>query len=148
MFHYVHFNPRSGNAKAELHIEDFQPIANFWQKGGIMIRESLEPNSRHASFYYTSSFISSQWRQCTGCYSDHYTPNANQRPKPIWLQVTKSDNTFTSSYKYNEADTWTPFHSVTINFASTEFYVGIAVTAHDNTQAVTLTAREFVVEDM
>jgi hypothetical protein len=148
-FHYVHFDPRShANVKAELYIQDFQPVVNSWQKAGPMIRESLEANSRHFSFFYTSAWLSNQWRGCTGCSSGHHTPHYNTQPKPIWLSLTKVGNVFTAYYRHNETDDWTLWNTEIINFESDEFYVGIAVTSHRNDKTATLTAHEFRVEDL
>ena len=66
------------------------------------------------------------------------------RPLPVWLQVKKAGNQFSTAYKYEVADDWTPFSEPkTLDFTSTNFYAGIAVTSHDNSQLATLEASEF-----
>jgi len=150
-FHYVPFAKNHANVKAEILVEDFAPVVHQWQKGGIMMRESMATGSRHYSIYLTgSNGISNQWRANTNGGSSHVT-NSNLKTKPVYLQVTKIGNQFSTAYKYEAAGEWIA-HSgpTTIEFGAEgeTFYVGIAVTSQNTGVAATLTTKGFVITDL
>jgi hypothetical protein len=147
-FYYVPFPKNHANVKVEMLMEDFAPVVNGWQKGGIMFRETLDANSRHYSLFYTgSSGISNQWRACTGCGSNHVT-NSGLKTKPVYFQVTKMGNQFSTAYKYDPAGEWIAHSGPTTVEFGENFYVGIAVTSHNTGLYSTLTASDFVVTDL
>jgi len=148
-FHYVNF-PMTGNVKVEMLVNGFDYVYP-WQKGGIMIRESLATNSKHYSMFMSGSQgIAAMWRGVTG-HSTYHKNNSNLKDKPVWLQVVKTGNVFTAAYKYDVAADWMPFFSdeiFTVTFDAESFFVGIAVTSHLNNQLATLEVGEFNIIDM
>ena len=149
-FHFMNFQ-KSGDITLEIRINSFYPLIHDWQKGGLMIRESLATGSRHYSYLVTgSNGLSTHWRSTTNQITEHNT-KSSETSKPVYLQVTKEGSSFTSAYKYEEDDEWIAHDGPrTINFdelESDEFYVGIAVSSHSNGALVTLEAEGFVIID-
>lgn len=102
---------------------------NAWAKAGVMIRETLNANSKHASCVVTpSNGISFQRRTSTGGTSTK-TDNTGFTA-PFWVRVVRSGDTFTASRSPN-GTTWTTIGSVTISMAS-NVYIGLVVTSHND----------------
>lgn len=115
-----------------LSVENTDP----WAKAGVMIRESLNANSTHASMVVTpASGVSFQRRASTGGNSDHTTLAGITAPH--WVRLVRSGNTFTA-YQSTDGAAWTTVGSQTITMASS-VYVGLAVTSHNNTALATAT---------
>jgi len=147
-FYYVHFKPRSGDVTAELLVDSFDRVES-WQKAGIMFRESLSSNSRHYSLFATGDQgVSTQYRQDTGGNTAHSTQYA-LKARPVWLQVSKVGNQFTSAYRYDDATEWTYLYSSTMDFDvdNGSFYAGIANTSNNVNKVATLEVGEFIVTD-
>ena len=142
---------KSGDVTLEIRINSFDPVVHSWQKGGLMVRESLASNSRHYSYFVTgSNGLSTHWRETTNGGMGHNT-KWSEKSKPVYLQVTKEGSSFTTAYKYEKDAEWIPHDGPrTINFdesESDEFYVGIAVTSHNNGALATLDAADLVIID-
>jgi glucose/arabinose dehydrogenase len=110
---------------------------NAWAKAGVMIRETLQPNSRNAFTALTvSSGITFQRRLAPGGPSSANTA-AGFSP-PYWVRLVRNGSTFTA-YRSPDGSTWTAVGSaVTISMAST-VYVGLAVTSHNSSALCTAT---------
>jgi uncharacterized repeat protein (TIGR01451 family) len=124
--------------------------ANVWSKAGLMMRETLDPGSRNIMLLTTplplNNVYQMQWRDTFGgaCGAAPTTgpvsyPNA-------WIRLIRSGNTFTSMIQTNGADwvtlyTYTPAYS---NYPS-QVYLGLAVTAHDDTLTATSILSSFTV---
>jgi regulation of enolase protein 1 (concanavalin A-like superfamily) len=109
---------------------------NAWAKAGVMIRENLDANARHAMVAVTpGNGVAFQRRATTGGISAH-TAGARVAA-PYWVKLTRAGNTFTAHQSAN-GSTWTQVGSaVTIAMGATA-QVGLAATSHD--AAVTTTA--------
>ena len=147
-FHFVR-NSASGDVSVEMLVEDFSSPGHWWAKGGLMIRDTLDSKSMHYSVLFTKSgnALANQWRSCTNCDSGHNAwPNVTDRK--LWLRITKIGNVF-QGYFRREGDSdpeWIKFGvERTINFTSSNFYVGIAVSSHDTSKLATLTGSDVVV---
>jgi endonuclease/exonuclease/phosphatase family metal-dependent hydrolase len=100
---------------------------NAWTKGGVMMRESLASNSRHAFMLVSpGKGLAFQRRVVTGSDSTHTTGGAGTAP--AWLKLTRSGNVFTG-YRSADGVNWTFVGSDTIAMNAT-IYVGIAVSSH------------------
>lgn len=123
-------------------VESFT-VDDGWAKAGIMIRNSLEPNSAHFSIFVTgSSGLYTQYRTCNGCVTTSDASCSTVTDTNIWLRVIKSGNTFVSYYKRIEDVSWIQCTTVEITFSDPN-YVGIAVTSHDNTKTGVLEVSNF-----
>lgn len=98
-----------------------------WAKAGVMIRESLNADSKYAMSVVTpSNGVSFQARETTAGYSKHMTLPGESSPK--WLKIERSANTFTSSFS-SDGTTWTVIGTRVVNMAA-NVYVGLCVTSH------------------
>jgi fimbrial isopeptide formation D2 family protein/uncharacterized repeat protein (TIGR01451 family) len=98
-------------------------------KAGVMIRETLAANSRHAGVFVTpGSGIVFQYRTSAGGTTS--TASKTGLVAPYWVKVVRSGSTFTASYSAN-GTTWTVLKSVTITMGTTE-YIGLGVTSRKN----------------
>lgn len=99
-----------------------------WAKAGVMIRESLSPDSRNAmSLISGSAGFSFQWRLDPGGLTD-YDP-WGRGTKPAWLRLVRKGFSIEAFGSYDGA-TWTSLGVETVPMADT-VYVGLAVTSHN-----------------
>jgi len=107
---------------------------NDWAKAGVMIRESLDPGSKHAFACVTpttTNGVASQGRIDTGGAS--FNNNQLGVAPPYWVKLERSiSGMFTVSHSAN-GTSWQAVTSAvvqSIQMAST-VYIGLAVTSHD-----------------
>jgi regulation of enolase protein 1 (concanavalin A-like superfamily) len=133
-FHFVH-QPLTGDGSIVARVASLTNT-HSWAKAGVMIRENLDANARHAMAVVTrSNGVAFQRRASTGGSSAHTAGGAVV--VPYWVRLTRAGNTFTAHQSAN-GSTWTQVGSaVTIAMGATA-QVGLAVTSHD--AAVTTTA--------
>jgi hypothetical protein len=103
-----------------------------WAKAGVMIRESLNPDSAHAFACMTpGSGVAMQYRPSTGGTSANF--NQTGVTVPHWVKVERSiSGLFTVSHSAN-GTSWQPVTGAvtqTIPMA-TNVYIGLALTAHN-----------------
>jgi hypothetical protein len=102
---------------------------NVWAKAGVMIRETLNPNSAHAMMVVTpGSGISFQRRPGTGQTSVDTTTGGITAPYWVKIERDMSGN-ITGSYSTN-GSTWTTQGTENIPMGS-NIYIGLALTSHD-----------------
>jgi hypothetical protein len=100
-----------------------------WAKSGVMIRESLNADSRFAMTVVTpSNGVTLQYRSQTGqgCNLSWGAALA----APAWVRLSRSGNTFSGAASADGV-TWTPAGDVAISMGAT-VYIGLCVTAHNN----------------
>jgi endoglucanase len=134
-FRYVYV-PVSGNFTITARVVGVGDT-DVWAKAGVMIRESLNANSRNAFVAVTpGNGVTWQWRSSVG----GTTGNANTSGlnAPYWVRIVRSGNTF-SGYRSTDGATWVQQgNSQTLSMAAT-VYAGLAVTSHNNTRLCTAT---------
>jgi hypothetical protein len=105
---------------------------NAWSKAGVMIRETLNPDSAHAFACVTpANGVASQGRPSTGGVSFNY--NQTGVAAPYWVKLERSiSGLFTVSHSAN-GSTWQAVTGATPQNISmgSNVYIGLAVTAHD-----------------
>jgi hypothetical protein len=103
---------------------------NVWAKAGVMIRETLDPDSAHAMMVVTpGSGISFQRRPGTGQTSLSTTTTGITAP--YWVKIERSiSGSFTASSSAN-GTTWTMLGTPEIVTMGANVYIGLALTAHD-----------------
>ena len=105
---------------------------NGWAKAGVMIRETLDPGSKHAFACVTpSNGVASQGRPDTGAASFNYAQGGITAP--YWVKLERSiSGLFTVSHSAN-GSTWQPVTGATPQNISmgSNVYIGLAVTSHD-----------------
>jgi len=102
---------------------------NVWAKAGVMIRETLNPDSAHALMAVTpGSGVSFQRRPGTGQTSLDTTTGSITAP--YWVKLERSiSGIFTASHSAN-GSSWTVQGTETIPMGS-NVYIGLALTSHD-----------------
>ena len=105
---------------------------NGWAKAGVMIRESLNPDSAHAFACVTpSNGVASQGRPSTGGVS--FNTNQTGITAPYWVKLERNiSGNFTVSHSANgtnwQAVTGTTAQNIPMG---SNVYIGLALTAHD-----------------
>jgi regulation of enolase protein 1 (concanavalin A-like superfamily) len=131
-FHFV-YQPMSGNAEIIAKVGSLTNT-DVWAKAGVMIRETLNAGSRHASMLTSiSKGYAFQRRPETGGLSVH-TSGGSGSP-PGWVRLVRSGDRF-DAYRSADGVSWTAVGSDTIPMADT-VYVGLAVTSHNTSTATT-----------
>ncbi|MFC1792408.1 LamG domain-containing protein [Planctomycetota bacterium] len=105
---------------------------NGWAKAGVMIRETLDPDSKHAFACVTpANGVASQGRSDTGAAS--FNTAQGGITAPFWVKLERSiSGLFTVSHSANGSN-WQPVMGATSQTISmgTNVYVGLALTSHD-----------------
>jgi photosystem II stability/assembly factor-like uncharacterized protein/regulation of enolase protein 1 (concanavalin A-like superfamily) len=100
-----------------------------WAKGGVMIRETLDTDSRHAICAMTpGNGFAMQWREQTNDYS---TNKDTAGTAPGYVKLERLGNTMTSYFSL-DGTTWNVLETATINMVDT-VYVGLANCSHIDT---------------
>ena len=126
-FHFA-YQPLNGDGSIMTRVTS---IANTdsWAKAGVMIRESLDANARHAMVAVTAgNGVAFQRRTTTGGSSEHTAGAVISAP--YWVKLTRTGNAFTA-YQSVDGTNWAQIGSATISMA-TSVYVGLAMTSHNN----------------
>jgi phosphatidylserine/phosphatidylglycerophosphate/cardiolipin synthase-like enzyme len=100
---------------------------NAWSKAGVMMRETLNAGSKHATMFVSSAKGLAFQRRTSTNGTSASTAGA-LASAPYWVKVTRSGATFTA-YQSSNGLTWTAVGSATMNMTAT-IYVGLAVTSH------------------
>ena len=141
-FHYFYKSTISGNISVEIFVNSFTGTnLHRYAKGGLMLRNSLDANSRHFSCYVTAdNTVNNQWRSNDGKSTNQHGISIGT--KTTWLKITKIGNMFRCYYK--TGNDWTQIgYSQTLDFPDI-FYYGIAVSPHVNGNIVELKGTSFV----
>jgi len=127
-FHFA-YQPLTGDGSIVARVASLTNT-NSWAKAGVMIRESLDANARHALVAVTpGNGVAFQRRASTGGSSAH-TAGARVAA-PYWVKLTRAGNTFTA-HQSVDGKAWTQIGSaVTLNMPAS-VYVGLALTSHHN----------------
>ena len=109
---------------------------NVWAKAGVMIRQSLDEDSKFV--YFIQSFgsgVSLGWRATTGA-SAASIPATAGITAPQWVKLTRKGDVFTAQYSA-DGTTWTDLKAADGTVGSTTVvmsnpvYVGLCVTSHN-----------------
>jgi regulation of enolase protein 1 (concanavalin A-like superfamily) len=130
-FHYV-YQPLQGDADVVARVVSLT-AADPWSKAGIMIRESLAANSRHAMALISAGNGYALHRRVeTGEWSEHTSGGSGTAPG--WVRLVRTGSNF-EAYRSTDGATWASMGSATIPMNET-VYVGLAATSR-NVQAAT-----------
>ena len=104
---------------------------NGWAKAGVMIRETLEPGSKHAFMDITPGFgASSQVRNTLG--GDSFQMSQTGITAPYWVKLERDAAGYFTGYYSADGVTWQQVQGTTpvIISMSQNVYIGLAVTSH------------------
>jgi hypothetical protein len=102
---------------------------NVWAKAGVMIRETLNPDSAHAMMVVTpASGVSFQRRPGTGQTS--LNTATGSITAPYWVKIERDLSGNFTAYSSANGSVWTMQGTENISMAS-NVYIGLALTSHD-----------------
>jgi len=133
-FVYVYV-PVSTNCDIRAHVDSIVNTSGN-AKAAVMIRETLDPGSRHAlADVEPSAGIELLWRTNTGSATTSSVVSGLRAPN--WVRLTRTNNSFAAYYSGDGA-TWTQIGAtVVIPNMAVSAYAGLAVCAHDNAALTT-----------
>ena len=131
-FHYA-YQPLTGDGEIVARVRSLT-YADPWSKTGVMIRESLTAQSRHAMVVVSAGKgYAFQRRLETGQYSAHTSGGSGTAPG--WVKLVRTGDLFTA-FRSADGATWTRIGSDTVIMGDT-VYAGLATTSHNETAATT-----------
>jgi len=125
-FHFA-YKEISGVGAIVAKVESIRNSHN-WAKAGVMIRDSLEPNSAHAMMVVTpAQGVSHQRRSTAGDGSTNFTQAGIAAPQ--WVKIERDlGGMVTTSYS-DDGVTWTQLASEVVTM-NPPLYIGLALTSH------------------
>jgi WD40 repeat protein len=105
-------------------------------KAGLMIREGLAPNARHASLFlhYTAGGLQLQWRPAPGAATEGHEVVPPERLRtPVVLRLTRRGSRIDGECSWNGGKSFQPSGSPVVFTPglSKVLQVGLAISAHD-----------------
>ena len=128
-FHFVQ-RAASGPFDVAVRVTSVEAV-HEWTKAGLMIRESLSPQSRHAFIFATPSAapgVSFQRRDATGGATVHTSGPAIAAP--VWLRLRREGDVVSAYARGSDNEAWAFVGTQTISGLSNSVYVGLALTSH------------------
>jgi len=127
-FHFAQML-RDGDFDISALVLDVQDV-HEWTKAGLMIRESLSPDARHASVFVTPGThgVVFQRRPVSGASSVHTQGPATAAP--VWIRLRRSGDAITAFSRPSENAPWAEIGSQTLDGLGASVYVGLAITSH------------------
>lgn len=137
-FSYV---PRTGDFDVKVRL-DALTLSDAWSEAGLLIRETLDPDSRMAGVMATPSISGCFFRSRSTANGAATTTGAFPANYPhTWLRLRRAANTFTG-FAGVDGQNWTPLGSVNLTLPAT-VYFGFAVSSHHSSQLSTAAFRDF-----
>ena len=133
-FHYV-YQPLSGDGEIVARVAS-QENTHPWAKAGVMIRQNLLEGSPHAMMALTPGNGAAFQRRVTAGGSSTST-SGGIVTAPYWVKLVRAGTTITG-YRSPDGITWTQVKSLTLAMSS-DVYIGLALTSHDNALSCTAT---------
>jgi len=121
----------SGDGEMIARVTDVGTGSNAWAKAGVMIRETLDPGSKHAMTVVTAGNgggAAFQWRPNTDDSSSSLHDLSPAVSPPHWVRIVRQGDTFTGHVSPDGA-TWTEQGSTTVSMAQ-NVYIGMCITSH------------------
>ncbi len=126
-FRFV-YRTLSGNGSITARVDSLTR-SDPWSKAGVMIRESLDPGSKHAMAVLTpDNGASFQYRNATSGASANL--DAAGLKTPYWVRVTRTANSFKAE-RSADGKTWTQIGTDQSITMTANVYVGLCVTSHN-----------------
>ena len=129
-FHYA-YKTLNGVGSIVAKVESIDNT-NAWAKAGVMIRESLDPGSVHASMVVTpGNGVSFQRRPMTDAASTSENSATGEEVAPYWVKIERDLAGNFSAYHSTNGSTWQKQGASENIQMSSLVYIGLAVTSHD-----------------
>jgi regulation of enolase protein 1 (concanavalin A-like superfamily) len=131
-FHFV-YQPFTGDGEVRARVSSLVHTHD-WAKAGVMIRDALTPESRHAMVVLSAGRgFSFQRRRDAGGISDRTSGGSGTAPG--WVRLVRRGDLF-EAYRSSDGSAWTRFASDTIAMGAT-VYIGLAATSRNTSAATT-----------
>jgi hypothetical protein len=140
-FHFV-YQPLHGDGEIIAQVTSLDQTDAF-AKAGVMFRESPTADSRNAFAFLTADEGAAFQTRADIGGATNYTEGPWWVSAPYWVKLVRSGNVF-NAYTSADGATWDLVSSETVVMA-TDLYVGLAVTAHNNSTLNTATFANFLV---
>jgi regulation of enolase protein 1 (concanavalin A-like superfamily) len=128
-FRFV-YKSLSGNGSITAKVESLTR-SDAWSKAGVMIRESLDPGSKHASVVVTpDNSCSQQYRNAASGASASTDWTGTAVHAPYWVRVTRTGSTFKTETS-PDGKTWTALGTDQNITMTANVYIGLCVTSHN-----------------
>jgi len=127
-FHFA-YKQLSGGGTIIAKVESVENT-HEWAKAGVMIRDTLEADSRHAMVAVTPT--NGIWfgrRETIGDSSS--SVNEPGIPVPQWVKIERTVAGLVRAYYSADGTTWTQLGTPTTVIMDTPVYIGLALTSHD-----------------
>jgi hypothetical protein len=136
------YQPLNGNGSITARVSSITPT-DYWAKAAVMIRNTLDANSAFVDLVTTPNQTATdgsggphnedsfQWRLTQGGGPASVDEGAGSAPLPYWIRLTRVGNTFTA-FKSADGVNFVPVGSPLTVTMNTEVFIGLAVTAHNN----------------
>jgi regulation of enolase protein 1 (concanavalin A-like superfamily) len=138
-FRFAH-KSLTGNGSVVVKVESLTNT-NGWAKAGVMIRQSLDADSKFVYFIVSySNGVSLGWRPQVA--STCSSVNQAGIPAPQWVKLTRAGDAFTAQYSA-DGNTWIDLKNADGTIATTTVamtnpvYVGLCVTSHNRNATTT-----------
>jgi regulation of enolase protein 1 (concanavalin A-like superfamily) len=129
-FRYV-YQQVTGDLNVVVRVASVEQV-NAWTKAGIMVRESLNANSRHAMALLSAGHgYSFQWRLDNGGPANYVSGGSGSAP--AWLRLVRTGFRF-EAFRSTNGSSWTSMGVETVPMTD-PVYVGLAVTSHKASRA-------------
>jgi regulation of enolase protein 1 (concanavalin A-like superfamily) len=132
------WQPANGDCAITAQVTGMQTTVPSAQ-AGIMIRETLNPNSRFSGLFINpTDVIAFENRAKTG--GERNTAQAAGEAVPYWLRLSRSSDVF-NAYMSNDGATWVQVGTSRTMSMASSVYIGLCVSSHNNTNLNTSTFR-------
>jgi regulation of enolase protein 1 (concanavalin A-like superfamily) len=127
----------NGNGSITVRVDSVEN-SHVWAKAGVMIRESLYADARHAIAYVTpDGRVGWEYRQLTAGTTENTRSNPGAVTLPHWIRLTRDGDTITAAHS-SDGVTWSPIVDADnptepsfLQFPMTaSVFVGLALTSH------------------
>ena len=142
-FHYA-YKQLSGVGSIETQVLSVQNT-NGWAKAGVMIRDTLDPNSTFAAVYITPGNgcrFQARFATAEDATSDTDFTQLAHIQAPHWIKLERAGGNAFNAYDSNDpaVEGWHPlaWNPQTINMAA-DLYIGLALTSHNTDPTVACT---------
>jgi len=126
-FHFA-FKQVSGAASIIAKVESVGHT-DPWAKAGVMIRDTLEADSRNVAILITpENGVRFQYRSTSGGITDRYFAEGITAPQ--WVKLERTEGGLVRGYYSEDGTTWTRFNLIQARM-DMPIYVGLAVTSHN-----------------
>jgi len=135
---YYAYKRLSGNGSIEAQVLSVENT-DGWAKAGVMIRETLDPNSAHAMVVVSpENGVAFQGRPNTGGESFNSPEEPPEVEAPHWVRLSRSANLFTAEHS-DDGATWEVLGTVRSLPMAGDVYIGLALTSHNVDETCTAT---------